>query len=422
MYFKKAKNENGCECNHDYAMHGKLNKNDDGEDDDDVLAEDIVLLSKFKDEIKQFDQRSAKVNDWFDRNRYLKIKREETLDILSKIKLKKNLIEKNSSPSKRRKSIKPKVQTRINRRRLSSDTHTTFDDDEHLVEDSIESLSPRDLKLKKLLSPRLEKEKVTRTETCAVCDHKFKELSNVASKWHITAVKKYINDPPKTKAERRRRRKNRVIIPQPFPVKPNRLKGPWQYWMQRDPICVLCSQFFENKEFTSGTTTVKELSGSSSKTWIKLAGMNKPGKANKVKRFATKLNKRVWRKPYTPKLHLKTKTSEKEDDDEYEYGSSSSSSGSNDSKPYDDSGSEKEEDLTLEERLYDAEAEQTFLKKEIAKYKALKETINTKKKMLEKKRKKKDEENFKHFLQRQRDFWCDKNAELSKMSEWMEDV
>ena len=59
-------------------MHGKLNINDDGEDDDDVLAEDIVLLSKFKDEIKQFDQRSAKVNDWFDRNRYLKIKREET--------------------------------------------------------------------------------------------------------------------------------------------------------------------------------------------------------------------------------------------------------------------------------------------------------------------------------------------------------
>ena len=41
---------------------------------------------------------------------------------------------------------------------------------------------------------------------------------------------------------------------------------------------------------------------------IKLAGMNKPGKANKVKRFATKLNKRVWRKPYTPKLHLKTNT------------------------------------------------------------------------------------------------------------------
>ena len=62
--------------------------------------------------------------------------------------------------------IKPKVQTRINRRRLSSDTHTTFDDDEHLVEDNI-VLSPRDLKLKKLLSPRLEK-KSYKEETCGL--------------------------------------------------------------------------------------------------------------------------------------------------------------------------------------------------------------------------------------------------------------
>ncbi len=68
MYYEKLENE-GCECGHEYAFHEMLSMKDD--DDDGILAEDLVLLSKFKKEIQQFDKRSSVVNDWFDRNRYL---------------------------------------------------------------------------------------------------------------------------------------------------------------------------------------------------------------------------------------------------------------------------------------------------------------------------------------------------------------
>ena len=183
-----------------------------------------------------------------------------------------------------------------------------------------------------------------------------------------------------------------------MPIKSSRLKGPWQYWMQRDYVCMFCSQFFENKELTNGTGNFREMRGNSGKTWIKLAGMKKAGKVNKVKRFATTLNERKWRKPYTPKSFEQNPSTEfssehTNKDGGYEYDSSSEQAS-------DDSGSEKEEKLTLEEQLHDAEAEQSFLKNEIQKYRALKETLNLKKKKIEATRKRKEEEKFKHYLQR----------------------
>lgn len=404
IYLKAKPEVQTCTCGHDFSLHGKVDANEDS-DTEDILAEDVVMLSKFKSEINQFDRRSANVNEWFQRNKRIKLQQKETQSILSSIKLKREETELKKNSQKSRKPIKAVVETHNFSKGLSTTTFPNEDDE------SVASLSPRDLRLKKILSPRLNKTP-TKFQQCSVCSLKFKGLCAVASKCHIAAVKKYIEDPPKTKEEKRRRRRHRVIVPQPVPVKPGRLKGPWQYWMQREFICAFCAQFFENEEYDPGTASRKELSGSRSKSWIKLAGMEKKGKAATVTKFSTTLNEHRLRIPQLRST----------DDIET---TESCSDGSDESEGLEMSSRFKacdNDDETLQERLRDAENEQTLLKAELEKCNAMKEALLIKRHKLSERKRIREEEQFKWFLKRQRDFWCDKNSELSKMSAVLESV
>ena len=140
--------------------------------------------------------------------------------------------------------------------------------------------------------------------------------------------------------------------------------------------------------------------------------MKRKGKVATVKTFSTTLNETRLQIPQLTSINNVEVMQNFSDSDESEVSELSSSF-----KTHDD-----RDDVALQERLRDAESEQTRLKAEIEKCIALKEKMLIKRYKLRERKKIRDEEQFNWFLKRQRDFWCDKNSELSNISAVLESV